>query len=619
MDLTDFDFFHSLQSTFARNSLQMKAVLEILLHTRNGNVYKLCRSVTRKSLLKILSSAMEEANTTCANNEISCWMDALSDEYVEGFCRIVQIVSTNLLGFLSNLNAGVVESIFDSNVEFSIYLVAALRVDDETIATFVSKVATQCLLRQRNPVPLATLVLHFTGVGAFSCVRLGSSLVEYSKKLLQFGRDTSFLRQEKLRDMLLECFDANSKWSRSCQLVCGHSGTIESIKSPSKLEDTISFTRFLVHMSLIANQSASKSLHVLARTVPLLMLVSVNLSYASEICFCLTNELTLFVCMLFGQHDRRSQETSYLLEDILRITSRGDSRLYRVLDQMMMSCPKSAKQNAIESKQDEYAKSISSDGLDKNRMIENSQRIRLLGLFLAENNLSAECIIKTKIDLLQCVPAEESNDPLSQFAFWWVLNFARNAPQLIDSGSHFNTGVLQQLVRCWWKVSDSQNDFAGDENTRIQVSSHLGSLLAQVLTVDGLYPVVVAASIGDYGAERFMDLILSLVLKENVNTINNDCGNLLLLQRVLEIRPVPYEKVFLNRNLIQPAQSLHQSFEGGLLDEIILMLLRKHSGGVNEEIHVLYTSLVKKIVSRTCNALSRVVSAFSVPCCLGTL
>jgi hypothetical protein len=236
----------------------------------------MCRSLAQNLLSATLQSTVDSDKVMFVKHEVSCWLAALSTDYVEGFCKIVQEVSNNLLRLLANLEAKAVEYLFAAKAEFSVLLVSALNSGDESIAPYVSQVAARCLLRQRNPIPLATLIVSFSESGSFSGCRQGGALVEYSKCLLNFEADDVPDRWQKLEHMLEACFTRRLCWGLSCELTTGDlsSGTTEAIRSPANFEDALSFARFLIHLHLCSHGSKSLPLILLARIAPVLILVS---------------------------------------------------------------------------------------------------------------------------------------------------------------------------------------------------------------------------------------------------------------------------------------------------------------------------------------------------------
>jgi hypothetical protein len=207
-------------------------------------------------------------------------------ECLPAFCKVLNDVAHNALNIIASVGRAWTEFEVSRATSFSPLLMASLSVVDGSPAfsSLVVQVTSRCLLFQRNPMPLAFLIQYVCKqedrlIAMKS--KAGVPLFEYAKALVDFDHASGSKRLELLGKMLRSCFSPGNKWLAAYSwLRQSPSAAAENVDDwfeiPQTFEKSLAFTKFLIHVQLISNDTEmvpDRCWALLRRTVPTMLLV----------------------------------------------------------------------------------------------------------------------------------------------------------------------------------------------------------------------------------------------------------------------------------------------------------------------------------------------------------
>jgi hypothetical protein len=252
-----------------------------MLKTRVEHIHARARRIA----LRILSPVFQNRSNDTESNrsldyEATCWVDALSMECLEGFCKLLNEASLLSLSSVASVGlawtkAGLPGSV--ACIPFSAVLTTALSQvpgHSSGLALQTFQVATKCLLYQRNPLPLAALIVYLREKAEQSDMAKsdsGEELWKYAQSLLKMELVAE--EQQQLLAMVVSGFlSRTSLLYRTVEFATGEH--IFEV-SPSHGEAIVA-SRLLIHIMKISEGCAStttRCVALLRRNLPILLQV----------------------------------------------------------------------------------------------------------------------------------------------------------------------------------------------------------------------------------------------------------------------------------------------------------------------------------------------------------
>jgi len=217
--------------------LSSKNLFEIMLSTKNSRVHSICRKIIMRLMRIVLVPRSTNTQISgCIREEISIWTDAISSSSLPTMYKLFREILNNSSAYLLFLGNSMKIYKVKENMNFSHLLTLAFSTADDSSHSFailVGQVTARCLVRLRDPLPLAAIVLNADKIKSrVTQSTFLSSLVMHAEAILNFYPEQSEKRLSHSATFLKSYFDCDSPYSFVLNLLAG-TKSIDNIRNSS--------------------------------------------------------------------------------------------------------------------------------------------------------------------------------------------------------------------------------------------------------------------------------------------------------------------------------------------------------------------------------------------------
>ncbi|CAJ1918000.1 unnamed protein product [Cylindrotheca closterium] len=541
-----------------------KNVLEIMLHTKEGSVYKDSRVIAINLLVRMLQSRWTDENSeSFIRYESECWINGLTIDSLPSFCALLRDVTENELQIVATIGDVWSRCKAVGPMTCSLLLFAAWATEKPlaAFAKLFSQVSLRVMLFHRSPLVVANLI-HFADKESSwsegeSVPEFTKDLVHYASMLRHFDGVDGTVERKTLGKIFNSLVGKGDIITMALTWVHSKSSiTLESflneIESDRLTEDASALARFLIHVNIISDEGSEAAIR------------------------CWTLLLNIAVKILSGSDPNDYKND--IIHDI-SLCCPDDNRL----PLLVASCPIGTCDDYTHSgfcKLTEVLTSADSNASSKDR------RVCICKFLLLWDTIPMSFVARSQLQIIDS--CDRTSERSAETSIGFALEFLKRTNSIWETAS-CNVNVVRSLFLKWWALVS----VGGSDSSLIGFRTQTCLALTSVLeNCDSLSAIVVALI-----QSKPLDDFVLRCLSSDVPS-----GTGLLAAAVRNDPFLLSPKVLQNIDIVNLNDKV--TTKGQELDSLVMVIVRRSIDSLSKEnLQMLY----EKVFERVKLSLSNVV------------